>query len=142
MVKKPTGGKVWDGNGWNSLIDDTDAQQPWPPNSTSWKSKDTTVFIGVSSFRDRRCPKTLYNFYSKAKHPERVYVGVVQQNDADEDPDCIKGYCELMKADPKFAGEQCPFEKQIKVARVEAKHAAGNSTELHNMLLRCCIRML
>jgi Glycosyltransferase (GlcNAc) len=130
MVKKPNGGKVWDGNGWNSLIDETDAQQPWPPKSTSWKSKDTTLFIGVSSFRDRRCPKTLYNFYSKAKHPERVYIGLVQQNKDSEDPDCVKGYCDLMAADKfaSFAGK-CPFESQIKVARVEAKHAAGSTIQ-------------
>ena len=47
MVKTVTGGKVWDGNGWTSLIDDPEATQPYPPKSKSWTDPKTTLFIGA-----------------------------------------------------------------------------------------------
>lgn len=123
----PNGGKVWDGNGWNALVDDDTRPKPFPPHSESWQDPNATIFIGVSAFRDKRCPTTLYNYISKAKHPQRLRVGLVQQNDASQDPDCVKGYCDLMKADAKYKdfGDKCPYKEQIKVTRVEAKLAAG-----------------
>eukprot|EP00611_Tribonema_gayanum_P003164 TRINITY_DN12466_c0_g1_i1.p1 TRINITY_DN12466_c0_g1~~TRINITY_DN12466_c0_g1_i1.p1 ORF type:complete len:496 (-),score=126.69 TRINITY_DN12466_c0_g1_i1:352-1839(-) len=124
----PNGAKVWDGNGWNALVDDDSLPKPHPPHSERYKDPNATIFIGVSAFRDKRCPKTLYNYFSKAKNPHRLRVGLVQQNSISEDPDCLQGYCDLMKADEKFAtkfGDKCPYKEQIKITRVEAKLAAG-----------------
>ncbi|CAM9251612.1 unnamed protein product [Chrysoparadoxa australica] len=123
----PNGGQVWDGNGWLFLVDNPDAQRPYPPKSDSWKSWETTIFIGISSFRDRRCPATLFNYFSKAEYPERIRIGVVQQNNADEDPDCLERYCELMKKDGRWAdlSEECPFQENIQVIRLDYKLANG-----------------
>ena len=117
----PNGGMAWDGNGWLALVDDDSDHVPPPPKSDSWKRRDTTMFVGVSSFRDKRCPQTLLNFFTKAKHPERLTVAVVQQNDH-EDVDCVTEYCSLMG---QKEGPLCPFFDNIKTLRVEAKHAAG-----------------
>lgn len=113
---------VWDGNGWIALVDDDSNPQPPPPKSNSWKRPDTSLFVGVSSFRDKRCPQTLVNYFTKAKFPERLTVGVVQQNEH-EDVDCVAAYCKLMGN--KKEDSTCPYFDNIKIVRVEAKNAAG-----------------
>ncbi|CAM9805657.1 unnamed protein product, partial [Choristocarpus tenellus] len=117
----PNNGKVWDGNGWIALVDVDSAPQPPSPKSDSWRRKDTTIFIGVSSFRDKRCPATLYNFYTKAKYPERIVVGVVQQN-AFDDVDCVTEYCNLRG---HKEGPSCPHWENIRTIRVEDRLATG-----------------
>ena len=42
-----------------------------------------TIFCSVASFRDRECSATLREIFSKADHPERITVGVCEQNSAD-----------------------------------------------------------
>lgn len=126
------GAMVWDGNGWIALVDDDKAPLPPPPKTDSWKRSDTTLFIGVSSFRDKRCPQTLVNYFTKAKYPQRVTIGVVQQNDH-EDVDCVTEYCKLMGNHPE--GPQCPYFNNIKTLRVEAKHAAGPCYGRHLQVL-------
>lgn len=118
----PNGALVWDGNGWIALWDDDQAPRPPPPKTDSWRDPGATLYVGVSSFRDHRCPQTLYNYFTKAKHPERITVGVVQQNDRD-DVDCVKEYCNKMGGFKE--GPECPFFDNIKTLRVEAKWAAG-----------------
>lgn len=113
---------VWDGNGWIALVDDDSSPLPPPPKTDSWKRYDTSLFVGVSSFRDKRCPQTLVNYFTKAKYPNRVMVGVVQQNNHD-DVDCVTEYCNLMGGHKE--GPKCPHFDNIKTLRVEAKHAAG-----------------
>ena len=118
----PNGAMVWDGNGWMALVDDPSAPLPPPPKTESWKRKDTQLFVGVSSFRDKRCPQTLVNYFTKAKYPARVTVGVVQQNDH-ADIDCVTEYCNMMGGFEE--GSRCPHFNNIKTLRVDAKHAAG-----------------
>jgi hypothetical protein len=36
--------------------------------------------VGIASYRDPLCPKTLYNLFTKSKHPEKIHVRVIQQN--------------------------------------------------------------
>jgi len=38
------------------------------------------IHVGIASYRDPLCPKTLYNMFTKAKHPEKLRVRVIQQN--------------------------------------------------------------
>jgi hypothetical protein len=121
-----SGGKAWDGNGWLVLSERADAPRPYPPKSTSWKNPEATIFVGISSFRDWRCPRTLFNYITKASNPARVRVGIVQQNDKDEDPDCVKGYCELMVAEGFAQDGRCPYREHIKIMRVDYRQAAGN----------------
>ncbi|CAM9563859.1 unnamed protein product [Chrysoparadoxa australica] len=70
---------------------------------------DRSIFVSVASYRDENCPNTLNEMYTKAAHPERLHVGVVQQNCVadctsgvleggktevvDPDPDCVKTFC-------------------------------------------------
>ena len=48
--------------------------------------------MGIASFRDSRCGQTLFNLFHKAKFPDRISVGVVQQND-EGDSGCLEDFC-------------------------------------------------
>jgi hypothetical protein len=43
-----------------------------------------TIFISIASYRDNQCPITLQSIYENAENPERVYVGICQQNKDDD----------------------------------------------------------
>ena len=40
-----------------------------------------TIFVMIASYRDWQCPLTVESIFSRAKHPERVRVGIVDQMD-------------------------------------------------------------
>lgn len=61
-----------------------------PPANIQYHSpiKPDSIFVSLASYRDPECNTTLYDLFSKAKFPERVFVGVCQQN-APDDADCM-----------------------------------------------------
>ena len=48
-----------------------------------------TIFVATASYRDTECQWTVKNLYEQAKHPERIYTGVVWQIVENEDGDCF-----------------------------------------------------
>jgi UDP-GlcNAc:polypeptide alpha-N-acetylglucosaminyltransferase len=48
-----------------------------------------TIFVSIASFRDAECSATLVDLFAKAEHPERIFVGVVEQFDVETDLRCI-----------------------------------------------------
>ncbi|CAM9496518.1 unnamed protein product, partial [Heterosigma akashiwo] len=130
----------WDGKDFFPLVEAPDPNFiPHPPKDENYSSKDTTIYVGISGFRDSRCPKTLYNLYTKAENPARVFVGLVQQN-AEGDVDCVDKYCELMgyrgqktdaaRARPAAEGG-CPYFAQIRANRVSHLLARGPTFGRH-----------
>ncbi|TFJ82232.1 hypothetical protein NSK_006561 [Nannochloropsis salina CCMP1776] len=121
----------YDGGAWHDLDEDPRPGEPlpYPPDSDSWQRPDTTVHVQISSFRDHRCPKTLYNLFTKAKFPGRVRVGVVQQNEKD-DVGGARPFTPRLKPPTAAAGAQtilqnCPHADQVKMMRVPASGAKG-----------------
>ena len=113
--------------GWQIYEEPEAPNLPFPIVSDSWSKHDTTLYLSIASFRDKLCPNTLFNLFSKAYNPKRITVGVVQQN-APDDVDCLEEYCSMMKKSAKFLslyGENCPFEKNIRMMRVDSKTAKG-----------------
>ena len=53
--------------------------------------KPDTIFVSVASYRDEVCNSTLQSMFSMADKPERVFVGVCQQN-KEGDGECDKGF--------------------------------------------------
>jgi len=47
-----------------------------------------TIFVSVASYRDKECPNTVRELFSKASNPERIYIGICQQNN-ETDIDCL-----------------------------------------------------
>jgi hypothetical protein len=98
---------------------------PWrnvggPRMRSGWryekKDNSGTIFVSLASFRDRRCPRTLVELFEKASRPDRISVGVVQQNEP-EDPDCFAAYC-------KEAGANCRPEN-VRIIRIPAAESRG-----------------
>jgi hypothetical protein len=47
-----------------------------------------TIFVAISSYRDWQCSRTVESIFSRATHPERIRVGVVDQIRLDVDTPC------------------------------------------------------
>lgn len=111
---------------WQALIENpyAEAVAPYPPQTESWKESGTTLMISISSFRDKLCPRTLYNIYTRSQYPQRITVGVVQQNER-SDIDCLEGYCQMMLEKKGIPLTDCPYRDQIRMTRVEASMAQG-----------------
>jgi glycosyltransferase involved in cell wall biosynthesis len=48
------------------------------------------IFVQMPSYRDTECQWTIKDLFEKAKHPERVFVGVCRQFVPEEDQGCFK----------------------------------------------------
>ena len=74
------------------------------------RREDGNLFLSVVSYRDEFCSETLKLAFETAKHPEKIYIGLVQQNcaegkcrsgilegnkveDVGPDPDCYLQFC-------------------------------------------------
>jgi hypothetical protein len=90
---------------------------PVPPATSQ---EHPTLFLGIAAYRDIRCGITLFEAYTSAAHPEKLYCGAVDQFKPGDTP-CIDEYCKLMTR----AKGSCLYKDQIKVKRVEWTHSAG-----------------
>ena len=41
---------------------------------------DDTIFLSLASYRDENCVSTITNAFGKSKNPEKLFIGLVQQN--------------------------------------------------------------
>lgn len=98
--------------------EDVSKSKPPQPKSSSWKDGNTKLFISIASFRDKLCPKTLFNAFTKAAFPGRITIGVVQQNEPG-DIDCMEEYCKLIKNYNQT--DVCLFKDKILIMKKDAK---------------------
>lgn len=122
--------------GWIARNESPTQPVPPPIRTNSWKLNTTKIFIAISSFRDKLCPITLFNMYTKATYPHRLYTAVIQQN-IPGDLDCYEEYCRLMKVkdlqDPNplisstasSISWECPFSQNIQMKRLDGNTARG-----------------
>jgi hypothetical protein len=136
---------------WRVMPDpDPNAPKPHPPYDLKHTQNDTTIIVLIASFRETRCKDTLFNFMTQATFPQRVYIGVVQQNEI-TDPDCFFEYCKRMDKQYNYTNMpnkqrnlymtnvtlpregdsgtsvsiMCPFGANIKMLRMHASEAKG-----------------
>ena len=95
---------------------------------------DGSIFLSVASYRDENCPNTLQWAYEKAKHPEKLFVGLVQQNC---EKDCVSGVMDdgnVVSAPPDVdcyqvfcdgTGKQYCENDQIRVLNVAESESLG-----------------
>lgn len=71
---------------------------------------DGSIFLSLATYRDENCFNTISQAYAKAKNPDKLFVGLIQQNchkdcrsgileggkveDVEPDQDCYKAFCE------------------------------------------------
>lgn len=69
------------------------------------RREDGSVYLSVVSFRDEFCPGTLKEAFAKAKNPQQLFVGLVQQNCEEEK--CSSGVLEGGKMEDVKADPDC-----------------------------------
>lgn len=45
-----------------------------------------TIYVSIASYRDKMCLPTLQSLFKNAKLPQRVFIGICEQNDVDDTP--------------------------------------------------------
>ena len=95
---------------------------PGPPplpishlTATPTEKRQPTIFVSVAAYRDSETGPTLRHLQAMATHPERVFVGLVLQLDANLDDAIIK---ELPTKIPWF-------RSNVRCLNLEARHALG-----------------
>jgi hypothetical protein len=81
-----------------------------------------TIFVTIASYRDWQCSSTVESAFSRASHPKRIRVGVVDQIH-DKDKPCSlppKGSCEEFPAQAS-----CLYRDQIDILTVDAALSVG-----------------
>ena len=96
---------------------------------------DGSVFLSLATYRDENCFNTISNAYSKAKYPDNLFVGLVQQNchhncktgvlanvtivDAPPDDDCYQLFCNSPLGKPICANQQ------VRVLNIDEPESLG-----------------
>lgn len=99
------------------------------------RREDGSVFLSVATYRDENCFNTVYNAYDKAKNPDKLVIGLVQQNchadcqsgvlsnlsmvSVPPDDDCEKKFCET------DLGKSICANKQIRVLNIDEPESLG-----------------
>lgn len=65
---------------------------------------DGSIFLSLATYRDENCINTIRWAYEKAKNPDKLFVGLVQQNCH---KDCMSGVLEGGKIEPVEPDEDC-----------------------------------
>ena len=92
---------VFDGLHWLELDESHPPQNagPRPLQGDAHLRNDSTIMVNIAAYRDgTRCGRSVYSFFTQAAHPDRVRVGVVQQN-APGDPDCVDSFCAILASE-------------------------------------------
>ena len=81
-----------------------------------------TIFVTVASYRDWQCSSTVESAFSRASHPERIRVGVVDQIDEKDKPCSVppNGSCD---ENPDQA--TCRHRNQVDYLTVDASLSVG-----------------
>ena len=68
------------------------------------------IFVQIASYRDAECQWTVKDLFEKARHPDRIFVGICWQFVPDEDQDCF-----LMETRPQ----------QVRISEFHVKDSKG-----------------
>jgi len=85
------------------------------------EQKDRTIFVAIASYRDWQCRFTLESIFSRAKYPERIRVGVVDQI-LDGDYHCD---APIKSCDTEPSQALCTYSDQVDVFQTDAKLSVG-----------------
>jgi len=80
-----------------------------------------TIFVGIASYRDHWCSKSLETGYGRAKYPNRIFFGVSQQN-APVDKPCLQT-ARPCDEDPEQV--ICKYRDNIRITEIDAADAKG-----------------
>lgn len=86
-------GRLYDGKAWTDINEieggNTGNQAPLAPILNG----DGKIFVSIPSYRDgKRCGETIVDLFSKAKDPDSIIVGIIDQS-SEDDSYCLEAYC-------------------------------------------------
>jgi hypothetical protein len=86
-----------------------------------------TIYLMIASYRDFQCHETITSAYERADHPERLYIGAVDQT-VPGDTGCLdlEIPCSTNPNQPI-----CKYRSQIVVYHMDAQTATGPVTARH-----------
>jgi hypothetical protein len=88
---------------------------------------EETIFLMIASYRDFQCRETITSAYMRADHPERLFIGAVDQvvpgdiGCLDIDIPCSQDPSQMI----------CKYRDQISVYKMDAQYATGPVTARH-----------
>ena len=90
-------------------------------------NNEETIFFMIASYRDFQCRETITSAFSRADHPERLFVGAVDQV-VPGDVGCldIDIPCTVNPEQPI-----CKYRNQISIFKMDAQYATGPVTARH-----------
>ena len=100
---------------------------------------EETIFLMIASYRDFQCRETITSAYSKSDHPERLFIGAVDQT-VSGDIGCtdLTIPCSEDPSQPI-----CKYRDQISVFQMDAEYATGpvtgQSTDLGLLIHEYCL---
>lgn len=80
---------------------------------------EDTIFVTIASYRDEQCAPTIEDMFFRARRPEALFVGVVEQH-FPGDPSCIPKKFESCQS----ASDFCPTD-HIQMRRINPSKAKG-----------------
>jgi Glycosyltransferase (GlcNAc) len=93
------------------------------------------IHLVIASFRDQLCPRTLFNVFTRARNPHRIFVRVLQQlkpdSDLIDDADCWEMACkkyndnEQHKLNNGQPFDCKDFERNVEIVTIDAGLAKG-----------------
>jgi hypothetical protein len=123
-----TASAIYNNKKWKSIqqTKSDDTIKPFPPSDNSYESPTTEIYISIGNFMDGdRCAKTIDNYISKAKYPNRLNFGIIEQINTEVTPyeeGCVLSYCNMHDISPA----DCHFEN-IKSVTYSFRLARGLS---------------
>jgi len=79
-----------------------------------------TIYVTIASYRDHWCKNSLTTAFSRAVYPDRIFVGVSQQNIEDDEPCVDPNIC-----DKDAEHVLCKYRRQIRINLIDARTATG-----------------
>ena len=86
-----------------------------------------TIFLMIASYRDFQCRETITSAYLRSDHPERLFVGAVDQT-VPGDIGCLDLEIPCSQDNTQMI---CKYRDQISVYNMDAKSATGPVTARH-----------
>jgi hypothetical protein len=81
--------------------------------------KNGEIFVSIASYRDTECNDTIKSIYTNAKNPERIFLGICEQNNKDyPSENCIK---DNINTDPALR----PYSDNIRIIKLDYTEAKG-----------------
>jgi len=94
----------------------------------SSSSKSTllpTIFMAIASYRDYQCPQTVTSIFKRAKYPQRIRIGVIDQLDFEHDTSCWTTLSSVNCTQNNPDDVYCNYASQMDFYEMDATYAVG-----------------